>query len=97
MAHLAIALLGSARITLDGRDVAGLGAKGRALLAYLALNAGQPQHRAAVAALLWPNGDSPRKNLRVELVRLQKALGQPVIETRTDDMLRLDPACDRCV
>lgn len=94
MAQLAIALLGSARITLDGRDVAGLGAKGRALLAYLALNAGQPQHRAAVAGLLWPHSENPRKNLRVELVRVQKALGQPLIEAFADDLLRISPACE---
>lgn len=89
MARLAIALLGTTRITVDGRAVA-LGAKGRALLAYLALNAGQPQHRAAIADLLWPGAKDPRKSLRVELTRIQKALGSQPIRSLPDDWLAIE-------
>ena len=89
MAHLAIALFGATRITLDGRAVAGLGVKGRALLAYLALHTEQPQPRAVIADLLWPKAENPRSSLRVELVRIHNALGQPVITALPGELIQL--------
>ena len=55
MAHLSLALLGPVQIQLDGAPVTAFESdKGRALLAYLALEAGRPHRRAALAGLLWP-------------------------------------------
>ena len=55
MTRLSLALLGPMQITLDGQPVGGFTYhKARALLAYLAVEAGRPHHRDALAALLWP-------------------------------------------
>ncbi len=55
MPHLAISLLGSFHVTLDGRPVTAFQSdKGRGLLAYLAVEAARPQRRERLAGLLWP-------------------------------------------
>ena len=55
MAHLALALLGSFQITMDGQPVVALTAgRLRALLAYLAVEADKEHSRAALAGLFWP-------------------------------------------
>lgn len=48
----------------------------RALLAYLALEAGRPHRRAALAGLLWPDRPEPKAldNLRLTLHRLRSTL-----------------------
>jgi DNA-binding SARP family transcriptional activator len=75
--RLWLSLLGPFQATLDGAPLAGLRAnKGRALLAYLASEAGQPLAREMLSALLW--GERPdeaaRLSLRVALSGLRKAL-----------------------
>jgi predicted ATPase/DNA-binding SARP family transcriptional activator/Tfp pilus assembly protein PilF len=80
MAHLSISLLGSFQATLDGRPVTDFGTdKAHALLAYLAVEAGRPHRRDALAGLLW--AESPqakaRQSLRQALSQLRQALGDP--------------------
>ena len=78
MVKLTISLQGSFQVTLDGEPVTGFTTdKTRALLAYLAVEAGRPHRRDALAGLLWP--DRPqrkaRQNLRQALSHLRQALG----------------------
>ncbi len=77
MARLKLYFLGPFMATLDGAPLAGLrSGKSRALLAYLAGEAGRPHQRAALATLLWgehPN-DAARLSLRVALSSLREAL-----------------------
>ena len=78
MARLSLSLLGSFQLTLDGKPVTGLASnKVRALLAYLAVEAGHPHRRDALATLLWPErSDSvARTNLRNALSNLRRAIG----------------------
>ncbi len=75
---LHISLLGALEISLDGQTVKGFDSnKGRALLAYLAVEANRPHSREFLAGLLWP--EQPRKkalhSLRQSLSALRKALG----------------------
>jgi hypothetical protein len=75
--HLSISLLGSLQVTLTGDPVTGFATdKTRALLAYLAIEAGRLHRRDALAGLLWP--DEPqataRRNLRQALLFLRQAL-----------------------
>jgi predicted ATPase/DNA-binding SARP family transcriptional activator/TolA-binding protein len=84
-AGLRLEVLGGLSLTLDGAPLPGLAyAKGRALLAYLAVT-GRPHAREALAALLWgelPDG-SARQNLRVVLADLRRAAGDHLVVTRT--------------
>src|SRR3954454_5219247 len=78
MAQLTLRLLGALQATLDGVPVAGFESqKGRALLAYLALDADRPHGRDALAGLLWPDqpDQDARTNLRQALANLRQALG----------------------
>jgi DNA-binding SARP family transcriptional activator len=65
-------------VTLDGEPVIGFESdKVRALLAYLAVEAGQPHRRQKLAGLFWsdlPEG-SARNNLRVSLANLRRVIG----------------------
>lgn len=72
-----LTLFGPLRLALPEEAAALRYAKGRALLAYLALHRGQWVARRTVAALLWPSLDEPRAltNLRQVLAPLQRALG----------------------
>lgn len=79
MAKLRLARLGGFEARLDsGPRVAFPRRKALALLAYLALGAGQTQPRDKLAALLW--GDVPdrqaRQSLRQALVTLRALLAQ---------------------
>jgi len=63
MAELSIVTLGSLRVTLQGELLARFRTdKERALLVYLAIEAGRPHRREALAGLLWP--ESPEANAR---------------------------------
>ncbi len=77
MPRLTISLLGSFNVTLDGKPVTNFATdKARALLVYLAVEAGHPHRRDALAGLLWP--DQPqrkaRQNLRQALSYLRRAI-----------------------
>src|SRR5262245_32573112 len=79
---LTLSLLGGFDVARDGRLVTHFRSeKVRALLAFLAVEAGRPHPRTSLAGLLWP--DQPdaaaRRNLSQTLVRLRQALaGDPV-------------------
>jgi WD40 repeat protein/DNA-binding SARP family transcriptional activator len=78
MAQLCICLLGPFHVTLDGEPVTAFESdKVRALLAYLAVEAGQPHRREKLAGLLWPEFPerSARANLSHALLNLRTAIG----------------------
>jgi len=76
MASLALSLLGSLQVTLDGDSVPFRSDKERALLSYLAVEADRPHRREALAGLLW--GELPEEaalnNLRKTLHRVRQVL-----------------------
>jgi DNA-binding SARP family transcriptional activator len=77
---LEISLLGDFYLALDGQPLNDLvSGKGRALLAYLVIEAGRPHPRSALAVLLWPSQPETdsRANLRQTLHRLCQVLGTP--------------------
>ena len=95
MGKLSIRLLGRFRVSDDaGKDIAVAGKKPQALLAYLAANAGQPQPRDRLAALLWGErfDEQARQSLRQAISRLRKALGDgtPEIMKAEGDDVTLD-------
>jgi DNA-binding SARP family transcriptional activator/predicted ATPase len=101
MAHLSLSLLGSFRVTLDGRPVTGFKSnKERALLAYLATEADRPHRRELLAGMLWP--DWPDRdalsNLRYALSNLRQVIGdraaQPPFLLITRDTLQFNPVSD---
>jgi DNA-binding SARP family transcriptional activator/predicted ATPase len=78
MRRLSLSCLGPFQVTLDGQPVTTFkSVKVRALLAYLAVEAGRPHPRQVLAGLLWP--DWPDRdalvNLRSALFDLRKAIG----------------------
>lgn len=78
MARLALSLLGSFRVTLDGQPVTSFEYdKVRALMAYLAVESDRPQRRETLAGLLWPERPerSARRNLSQTLFTLRRAIG----------------------
>jgi DNA-binding SARP family transcriptional activator len=78
MAHLALALLGSFQVSLDGLPVEGLTSpRLRALLAYLAVERGRQHPRDQLACLLWPERPDREAvaSLRSALSKLHTALG----------------------
>ena len=79
MALLSISVLGPLQVKLDETPVNGFEYnKVRALLAYLAVEAGQPHPRAELCALLWPDlpEKTARRNLTQALSALRHALGE---------------------
>ncbi len=77
MARLTISLLGPLEVVLNDQPVTHLvTGKVRALLAYLAVEAGRAHRRQTLAALLWPEWPerSARTNLRNALSNLRKAI-----------------------
>lgn len=72
---LSIHLLGSLTVKLDGQTVELPTRKGAMILAYLALNVVKPVSRERLAAYLWPESENTLGNLRTELVRLRRAIG----------------------
>lgn len=78
MAHLALSFLCGFQVELDGRPVIEFKSnKVRALLAYLAVEAGRPHRREALAGLLWPDRTDrdALSNLRYSLASLRRTLG----------------------
>jgi WD40 repeat protein/DNA-binding SARP family transcriptional activator len=77
MTQLTLTFLGSFTVTADGHPIPHFATdKVRALLVYLALEAGQPHSRPALAALLWPEvaNKYALHNLRNTLHRLRQSL-----------------------
>jgi predicted ATPase/DNA-binding SARP family transcriptional activator len=98
---LAIRLLGSFQVTLDGEPVTAFESdKVRALLAYLTVETGQPHRREKLAGLFWPDLPEPsaRNNLRVALANLRKVLGDaaatPPFLRVTRQTIQLNPEAD---
>ncbi len=76
MPTLSLYLLGSLTAEFCGRPIASIESnRGRALLAYLALESERPHPREALATLLWPdaNPQTARQNLRRVVYNLRQA------------------------
>ncbi len=100
MARLVLSFLGSFRIDLDGHNIESMEAdKGRALLAYLAVEADHPHTREKLAGIFWPEQDEEhaRGSLSQSLYHLRGTLGdrpatgvlpgQPLIQARPPFLL----------
>jgi len=77
MARLSLSLLGPFHTALDGEPIITFESnRVRALLAYLAVEAGRPHRRDTLAGLLWPDwpDTSARTNLRNALANLRKCI-----------------------
>ena len=72
---LSLSLLGSLTVTRDDHTLPLPTRKAGALLAYLALHPDKKISRDWLATLLWPESRSALPNLRAELVRLRRAIG----------------------
>lgn len=96
MSILKISLFGGFRAQFDsGEKLQVSTKKAQALLAYLAMKAGQPQPRDKIAALLWGDTgeEQARHSLRQTLVGLRKAISgesESILRTESDS-LSLDP------
>ncbi len=104
MASLVISVLGSLQVTLDGVPVTGFEYnKVRALLAYLAVEAGRPHPRAHLCALLWPDlpEKTARRNLTQALTVLRRTLGEAEAERpwllTSSEAVQLDPEANLAV
>jgi DNA-binding SARP family transcriptional activator/predicted ATPase len=78
LARLSVRMLGPLQIVLDEEPATGFASdKVRALLAYLAMETGQPHRREKLAGLLWPDWLEPsaRANLRRALANLRQVIG----------------------
>lgn len=81
MSAFSLYVLGTFHMTCHGKPVVDFRSdKARGLLAYLALEAGHPHRREELAALFWPDMSegAARRNLRLTLHRVRKALGDEV-------------------
>ncbi len=73
---LTLNFLGPFQVLMDGVPAIFATDRARGLLAYLALEKGQPHRREALAGLLWPDlpNAAARQNLSQSLVRLRRAI-----------------------
>ena len=84
MAAFTLLLLGPIRLSdAEGREVACLGAKARAMVAYLAAQPCRSAGRAALADLLW-DGAGARHALRQSLLVLRQQIDAPAALVRAD-------------
>ena len=104
MARLSLSLLGPFQAMLDGKPIVAFESnKVRALLAYLAVEAGRPHPREALAGLLWPElpDQAALSNLRYALSGLRQAIGDrqadPPFLLISRDALQFNPAGDAWV
>lgn len=76
-ASFAISCLGQFQVLVAGVPARFATDQGRALLAYLSIEAGKPHARTYLAYLLWPDQSESQalNNLRQTLIRLRHALG----------------------
>src|SRR5512134_169344 len=89
VALLQVQLLGGCEFRdRSGRRLPLTARKCRALLAFLALQQGQPQSREKLSALLWEesDGESARTSLRQALSAIRRSL-----PARAHSLLRADP------
>ncbi|MBN1140087.1 MAG: AAA family ATPase [Anaerolineae bacterium] len=98
---LSLSLLGVFQASLDNRPLTEFySSKVRALLAYLAVEAGREHPRPVLAALLWPDWDDRAAlgNLRFSLSKLRQAIHDqgtlPPFLLIDRDTLQLNPAAD---
>jgi predicted ATPase/DNA-binding SARP family transcriptional activator/class 3 adenylate cyclase len=96
-APLQLSLLGGWRLELLGQAAPGLAyEKGRALLAYLAMER-RWHPRDQLATLFWPESAGPRANLRQVLANLRTVLGDAQAPTPCllveRDAVRFNPDC----
>ena len=98
---LSLSLLGVFEACLDGQPVKGFySSKVRALLVYLAVEAGRPHSRAVLAALLWPDwaDRAALGNLRFSLSKLRQAINDqdsvPSFLLINRDTIQLNPSAD---
>jgi DNA-binding SARP family transcriptional activator/tetratricopeptide (TPR) repeat protein len=88
-----IELCGRLSVELAGRRIEAAlpGRQGRLLFAYLALNRDRPAGRDELIELLWPRRtpQDPDEALSSLLSRLRRALSAPLLEGRTELVLRL--------
>jgi DNA-binding SARP family transcriptional activator len=100
--ELRITCFGRFQAALDGSPLVFETDKGRALLAYLAVEADQPHHRERLAGLFWSDQPEERAlhNLRQTLAGLRKALGEETHRPFTQpflliqrDTLQFNPIC----
>ena len=101
MARLSMRFLGPFRVALDGKPVDGFKSdKARALLAYLAVEAGRPHSRQTLAGLLWPDWpeQAAHTSLRSALSNLRKIIGDsrasPPFLSITRETIQFNPASD---
>jgi predicted ATPase len=93
--------LGRFQVALDGQLVTAFESNaGRALLAYLAVEASRPHNRTALAGLLWPDQpeQAARTSLRQALLKLRQALNEAAAATpyllSTHQTIQFNPASD---
>jgi DNA-binding SARP family transcriptional activator len=94
--NVAVRLLGPFQVSVDDRPVELPAGRLRALLAALALSAGQPVTADRLATAVWdgePPGD-PRANVQTNIRRLRRVLREELIITRRDGYV-LDVESDR--
>jgi DNA-binding SARP family transcriptional activator len=101
MTHLAISLLGSFGVSVDGQPANDFDSnKVRALLAYLAVESDRPHRRETLAGILWPEAPdrSAFNNLRYSLSDLRQNIGdreaRPPFLLITHDSLQFNRASD---
>jgi TolB-like protein/DNA-binding SARP family transcriptional activator/Tfp pilus assembly protein PilF len=85
---LRLKLLGQFALTSAGRNIVLPGRKSRALLAFLACNAGRRHSRDRLIGLLWGERfeDQARQSLRHALTTLRKALGEDLLQADRDQV-----------
>src|SRR5262245_860491 len=87
MPVLKLLLLGPVRLeTADGKSIVDVGLKGRALLAYLAVQPDGRAERNRLSSLLWDSDQAQaRHSLRQTLLVLRRKLGAHVAQVLVND------------
>ncbi len=93
--HARIALSGTLRAEIGGRDVAAElpGRQGRALFAFLVVNRHRSVPRGELTGVLWPHEppEAPEAGLATVLARTRRALGEGVVQGRGELRIMLSP------
>jgi len=101
MATLSIKMMGIFRVDINGRPVTNFKTnKVRGLLAYLAVEAKQPQRREVLAGMFWPEytEQRARANLSQALLMLRQSIDDETADSPTllveRDTIQLNPTAD---